>query len=110
MELTGRVALITGGKRIGAVVAEELAKRGVDVALAYSRSLEEAEAAAATVRAHGRLAAGSAAEPCRTLRVPQARDRRGRALGRLDILVNMASVYRQRPFGELTCGRLERHR
>ena len=36
MELNGRVALITGAKRIGVVVAEELARRGVDVALAYA--------------------------------------------------------------------------
>ena len=33
MMLTGKVALITGGKRIGLVVAEELARRGVDVGL-----------------------------------------------------------------------------
>jgi len=33
MELKDRCALLTGAKRIGAVVAEELAKRGVNVAL-----------------------------------------------------------------------------
>ena len=44
MELTGKVALITGGKRIGAVVAAELAARGVDVALGYGRSQAEAAA------------------------------------------------------------------
>jgi NAD(P)-dependent dehydrogenase (short-subunit alcohol dehydrogenase family) len=34
-----KVALITGGKRIGAVVATTLAKAGVDIALIYNRSL-----------------------------------------------------------------------
>lgn len=55
-ELTGRTALITGGKRIGAAVALDLARRGMDVALSFNRSREEAEAAAGAVRAAGRRA------------------------------------------------------
>ena len=47
MVLTNKVALITGGKRIGLVVARELAARGVDVALSYARSKAEAEQATA---------------------------------------------------------------
>ena len=39
MDLPGRVALITGGKRIGAVVATELARGGADVALVYTRAI-----------------------------------------------------------------------
>ena len=50
MELNGRVALITGGKRIGAVVAAELARAGADVALVYRRSRAQAEETAAAVR------------------------------------------------------------
>ena len=46
MDLQNKVALITGGKRIGIVVAEELAARGVDVALGYARSRAEADEAA----------------------------------------------------------------
>ena len=37
-DLTGRTALVTGGKRIGAAVATELARRGMDVALSFNRS------------------------------------------------------------------------
>src|SRR6185436_5659017 len=97
MDLNGRVALITGGKRIGLVVAEELAKRGVDVALAYARSREEAESAAALVRAHGRRSAIlqadlSQPDACRDLVAAAVQ-----ALGRLDVLINMASVYKERP-------------
>ena len=44
MELEGKTALITGGKRIGAVVAASLAEHGMDVALSYMRSKDEAEA------------------------------------------------------------------
>ena len=43
VNLTDKIALITGGKRIGAVVAAALAHRGVDVALGYARSRAEAE-------------------------------------------------------------------
>lgn len=101
MNLTDKVALITGGKRIGLVVAEELAKRGVDVALAYARSREEAESAAVLVRAHGRRSAILQADlsnpdACRTLIASAVQE-----LGRLDVLINMASVYKERPFDEL---------
>ena len=50
-----RAALITGGKRIGAAVAVDLAARGADVAIAYNRSQDEAEATAARARESGRL-------------------------------------------------------
>ena len=102
MDLADRVALITGGKRIGAVVATELARRGADVALVYRASRTEAEETANAVRTLGRrsavlradLAAPDAAEHVVNETVGQ--------LGRLDVLVNMASVYRMRPFDELT--------
>ena len=54
--MSTKVALITGGKRIGAVVATTLAKAGVDIALVYNRSREEADETAAAVRAAGRRA------------------------------------------------------
>ena len=102
MNLDSRVALITGGKRIGAVVAAELARRGADVALTFHSSQGEAEEAAAGVRAHGRRAYTVRVD----LRDPQACARAvnetAAALGRLDVLVNMASIYRARPFDELT--------
>ena len=101
MNLTDRVALITGGKRIGAVVATELAARGVDVALSYARSREEAEEAADRVRASKRRAEIfqadlSQPDACATL-VRSVAD----AFGRLDILINMASVYVQHKFDTL---------
>jgi len=100
--LTDKVALITGGKRIGAVVASELATRGTDVALSYARSRTEAERAAETVRAAKRRGAAfqadlSQPDACAAL-VQSVVD----TFGRLDILINMASVYIQRPFETLT--------
>jgi NAD(P)-dependent dehydrogenase (short-subunit alcohol dehydrogenase family) len=102
MDLKDRVALITGGKRIGSIVAIELARRGMHVALAYNRSKEEADETAAAVRAVGRRAVVlqadlSRGEACKTL-VDQA----AASLGRLDVLINMASVYASVPFSRRT--------
>ena len=102
MELTGKIALITGGKRIGIVIAETLAMRGVDVAVSYARSREEGEEAAAKVRALGRRSAAlqadvSTPEGCLGV-VSSAVD----AMGGLDILISMASVYKEKAFNELT--------
>lgn len=94
MELTGKAALITGGKRIGGAVALALAEQGADVALVYNRSAAEAESTAEGVRRQGRRATLLRAD----LSDPAACDAVVRdaaaALGRLDILVNMASVYK----------------
>jgi NAD(P)-dependent dehydrogenase (short-subunit alcohol dehydrogenase family) len=101
MTLDNRVVLITGPKRIGAEVAKEAAARGADVALSYNRSREEAEGAAAGIRAMGRRAVCIQADlsngpPCQRLV-----DETVRQLGRLDVLINMASLYVTTPFDEL---------
>jgi NAD(P)-dependent dehydrogenase (short-subunit alcohol dehydrogenase family) len=77
-----RAALITGGKRIGAAVAKAFAEAGMDVALSYNSSR------AAGRRAH--IASANLGKPddCRALVEGAAA-----AFGRLDVLVNMASVY-----------------
>jgi NAD(P)-dependent dehydrogenase (short-subunit alcohol dehydrogenase family) len=96
--LNGKAALITGGKRIGAAIARELARRGVDVALSYNRSRAEAEAVAVDIRAAGRRAALIAANLGDPAASSNLVDTTVRELGRLDILINMASVYVQKPF------------
>ena len=101
MLLTDRVILITGTRRIGSVLAREAAARGADVALAYRGSRAEAEAAAASVRSLGRRAVLIQADlsdgpACRHLV-----DETAAALGRLDVVVNMASVYREQSLDDL---------
>jgi NAD(P)-dependent dehydrogenase (short-subunit alcohol dehydrogenase family) len=100
MELTDRAALITGGKRIGASVAQALAARGMDVALAFNRSSEEAEAAAAEVRAHGRRAVTIQADLRQGPQCAALVEQAIANLGRLDVLINMASVYSQLSFAD----------
>jgi NAD(P)-dependent dehydrogenase (short-subunit alcohol dehydrogenase family) len=101
MDLINTVALITGGKRIGLVVAEALAARGADVALTYVRSRSEAEQAADLVRAAGRRALVLQADLSGPDSAAAAVEQVAASLGRLDILIHMASVYVQRPFETL---------
>jgi NAD(P)-dependent dehydrogenase (short-subunit alcohol dehydrogenase family) len=104
----GKVALITGGKRIGAVVALALAKAGVDIALVYNRSRAEADETAAAIRRLGARAFivqadVTSEEACNHAVAATVRD-----LGRVDILINMASLYVAKPFVSLTAADWDR--
>lgn len=102
MTLTNRVALITGGKRIGAEVARTLAAGGADIALVFNRSREEADGVARELRANGRRVATVQADLSDPDSCTRVVEETVQELGRLDVLVNMASLYKAKPFGELT--------
>ena len=108
MELNGKVVLVTGGKRIGAVVATTLAKAGADVALVYNRSRAEAEGTATAVRELGRKAVSVQADVSSEQDCAQAVDATVAQLGRLDILINMASLYGSKPFDQLSAADWDR--
>jgi NAD(P)-dependent dehydrogenase (short-subunit alcohol dehydrogenase family) len=102
MDLKDKVVVITGGKRIGRVVAQEVAARGADLVLSYRGSKQEADDTVQDVKARRRrgiavMADVSRAADCTAL-MSAARD----AFGRIDVLVNMASVYGSTPFDDLT--------
>jgi NAD(P)-dependent dehydrogenase (short-subunit alcohol dehydrogenase family) len=102
MNLENRVVIITGGKRIGRVVAQQLAGSGADIVLSYRGSKTEAEHTVCDVRTLGRRAIAvradvSVSADCAAL-IQSARDE----FGRVDALVNMASVYSSTPFDALT--------
>jgi NAD(P)-dependent dehydrogenase (short-subunit alcohol dehydrogenase family) len=102
MDLTNKVALITGAKRIGAVVATELAARGVDVAIAYGHSQVEAGQTVERVKAAGRRGAAFQADLSNPDACGALVSRVVAEFGRLDILINMASVYRNVSFDQLS--------
>jgi NAD(P)-dependent dehydrogenase (short-subunit alcohol dehydrogenase family) len=108
MDTAGKVALITGGKRIGAVVATTLAQAGVDIALIYNRSVAEASETKSAIAALGRRAILVQADVTNERACGDAVATTVRELGRLDILINMASLYVEKPFAELTAADWDR--
>jgi len=102
MELTNRVALITGGKRIGAVVAIEMAKQGADIGLCYNRSKTEADKTAAAIKELGRKVFMRQADLTKASHCEAFVNESAKTFGRIDVLVNMASIYVAKPFNELT--------
>ena len=97
MDPKGKVALLTGGARIGLVVADALAARGCDLALIYRTSREAAEASANAAITKGGRAITIRADAMDEDQVAHAVKEAHRALGRIDILLNMASIYVHTP-------------
>jgi 3-oxoacyl-[acyl-carrier protein] reductase len=92
VNLTGRVALVTGaGRGIGYAIATRLAAAGASVAV-NDRVLEKAQAVAREVSAPGGQAIGVAADVTSAGGVSGMIDSVMAAYGRLDILVNNAGV------------------
>ena len=108
MDTAGKVALITGGKRIGAVVATTLARAGADIALVYNRSLAEAAETESAIAALGRRAILVQADVSDERACAEAVAATVRGLGHLDILINMASLYAEKPFAQLTAADWDR--
>lgn len=97
MDVAGKVALVTGGARIGHTVAQALARRGCALALTYRASRAAAEAAAAAAREAGVRAEVFRADVTDEAHIAAAVADAERVLGRLDILVNLASTYVRTP-------------
>jgi NAD(P)-dependent dehydrogenase (short-subunit alcohol dehydrogenase family) len=102
MDLTNRVAIITGGKRIGRVVASELAGRGMDLVLSYRGSKEEALATVGDVEARGRKATTVVADVAKAADCEAIVAHAVQTFGRVDVLINMASIYAPVAFDALT--------
>ena len=101
-EFEGKVALITGGGTgIGRATALLLAGHGVDVAVNYSRSQEDAERTAADAQEVGvssiAVKANVADEAQVRAMVAETVDK----LGRLDFLVNNAGTTHAAPLADL---------
>ena len=102
-DLTGRVALVTGGSRgIGRAIVLALAEAGADVAVNFSERAEAAEAVAAGVRGLGRRAVAMGADVSDAARVEAMMARIATELGPLDILVNNAGLALTRGLDDLT--------
>lgn len=102
-DLTGQVALITGGSRgLGRQMAEALAGQGADLVLC-SRNLEEVSNAAAKIAAStGRRTLGLRADVADSASVDAMVEQAIAEFGRIDILVNNAGVGLRKPLLELS--------
>jgi len=109
MTLDNRVALLVGARRMGLTLATALASRGADVVLTYRSSPDAAEAAADAVRAIGRRAMVARCDVTdETPAVEAVFQQVVDEMGRLDVLVMMASRYEAAPFDELDTWEIER--
>jgi 3-oxoacyl-[acyl-carrier protein] reductase len=92
MELTDRVALVTGGSGdIGAAISKALAAAGCDIALTYVGNTEGAETTAAAVKEHGRRAHAVSLDQRDETSIDAAAAAVMEHFGRCDILVNNAA-------------------
>jgi 3-oxoacyl-[acyl-carrier protein] reductase len=92
MELTGKVALVTGGSGdIGGAIALALAQAGADVAVSYVGHVEGAQATLAKLSALGRRSVAVQLDQRDPASIDAAIASVVDGLGRLDILVNNAA-------------------
>jgi 3-oxoacyl-[acyl-carrier protein] reductase len=95
VNLEGKAAIVTGAAvSVGRAVALDLARRGVAVAINYSRSVAEAEATAADCEKLGVRAICVQADVGRDEQARAMTETAIAAFGRLDVLVNNAGVTR----------------
>lgn len=102
-DLTGLVALVTGGGRgIGRGATLSLARQGADVAIVYSGHPAAAEETRDLLVKMGRRAIVVHADVSERAQVEAAVRETVARLGRIDILVNNAGIISTAPFTELT--------
>jgi len=103
MELSGKVALVTGGSMgIGRAIALDLATNGADVALTYRRHPDEAQAVVAAIQAMDRRGLAIQADVASFADAQRAVETVVQTFGRLDILVNNAGLNRDAVVWKMT--------
>ena len=103
MELKGKVALVTGGgRRIGRAIALALAGRGALIAVHYRNSQREAEEVVAAVAKLGGKANAFRADLEKVGDIEKMIAAVLAAFGRIDVLVNSASVFEKKPLDEVS--------
>jgi 3-oxoacyl-[acyl-carrier protein] reductase len=102
-ELSGRVALVTGGARgIGRAVAISLAEAGAAVAVNFREKAGDAQAIVDSIRKAGRRAMAVRADVSKAAEVSAMVAAVQRELGAIDVLVNNAGIGLIRNVDELT--------
>src|ERR671929_655468 len=103
MELSGAVALVTGGNGgLGQRICHHLAKEGAHIAVMYARSRDEAEGVARDLTSRYQInAAAFACDITDGAAVERLVGEVTGRFGRIDILVNDAAYNKAIPFSDL---------
>jgi len=102
-DLSGRVALITGGSRgIGKAIAQGFAEAGASIVLVSRHDDELARARAEIERTPGARVAHIAADLSRRGEVQAVAEKALEVFGRIDVLLNNAGGNRPQPIDEVT--------
>lgn len=109
IDLTGRVALVTGGgTRVGAAIARGLAEAGCDLIIHYASSAAGAQRVAEEVTRLGRKATTVRADLTDRAQIDRLAAEAMAFAGRLDVLVHNAANFDRVPPGELDAGAWDR--
>jgi NAD(P)-dependent dehydrogenase (short-subunit alcohol dehydrogenase family) len=93
MDLQDKVAWITGGARMGLTVARALSQEGVLIALSYRSSKKSIEEARRALEVEGGSAIALRCDLTQKTQVETTARRIVQHYGRLDILINLSSIY-----------------
>lgn len=102
MDLTGKVAFVTGGSGdIGGAIARALAGAGADVAISYVGHTDGANAMVAEIESLGRRSFALQLDQRDVASIERSAEKVAQALNRVDILVNNAAWNIGIPFPDL---------
>jgi NAD(P)-dependent dehydrogenase (short-subunit alcohol dehydrogenase family) len=103
-------ALVTGaGRRVGRALALALASAGLDIAVHYRGSADEADEVVAEIEAMGRKAVAVAADLTQPQETASLVARATAVIGPLHLLANNASLFEADRFGALDLALWDRH-
>jgi 3-oxoacyl-[acyl-carrier protein] reductase len=102
MELTNRIAVVTGGASgLGLATTRALAKKGADVCITYKKNKNAALSACDEIGSWGTRAVAVELDQTNPASVEAAVAQAAREFGQIDILVNNAGAARPVPFPDL---------
>lgn len=103
MQIKDSVVLITGAAvRVGRAVALHLAERGAHISFSYYNDEEPWQATLADIQQHDMDALATQTEVLEKASVQHLVERTVEAFGRVDVLINNASVWLKSPFLDIT--------
>ena len=109
-EVENPVVLVTGGgRRVGAVIARQLAGAGYRIVIHANRSIDEARRLAGEFTASGHESIALAADLCDETSIERMVTDAHAHFGRLDGLVNSAAIWTRKRLEDVTSTDVRRH-